>query len=91
MARNRSVAKASDALLSARIIPVVLLVVFLFLTCDPLIQGSLLALPVQVVISAGIGMMVMGYLLIRSIVRRRHDTHLFDWYCHGRLVGLDLG
>src|SRR5512140_1734717 len=68
VARNRSVAKASDALLSARIIPVVLLVVFLFLTRDPLIQGSLLALPVQVVISAGIGMMVMGYLLIRSIV-----------------------
>jgi Flp pilus assembly protein TadB len=68
VARNRSVAKASDALLSARIIPVVLLVVFLFLTRDPLIQGSLWALPVQVVISAGIGMMVVGYLLIRSIV-----------------------
>ena len=68
VARNRSVAKASDALMSARIIPVVLLVVFLFLTRDPLIQGSLLALPVQVVISAGIGMMVFGYLLIRSIV-----------------------
>ena len=60
VARNRSVAKASDALLSARIIPVVLLVVFLVLTRDPLIQGSLLALPVQVVISAGIGMMVAG-------------------------------
>jgi tight adherence protein B len=68
VARNRSVAKASDALLSAQIIPVVLLVVFLFLTRDPLIQGSLLALPVQIVISAGIGMMVIGYLLIRSIV-----------------------
>ena len=68
VARNRSVAKAADALLSARIIPVVLLVVFLFLTRDPLIRDSLLALPVQVVISAGIGMMVVGYLLIRSIV-----------------------
>ncbi len=68
VARNRSVAKASDALLSARIIPMVLLVVFLFLTRDPLIHDSLLALPVQVVISAGIGMMVFGYLIIRSIV-----------------------
>jgi Flp pilus assembly protein TadB len=68
VARNRSIAKASDALLSARLIPGVLLVVFLFLTRDPLIQGSLLALPVQVVISAGIGMMVVGYLMIRSIV-----------------------
>jgi tight adherence protein B len=68
VARNRAVAKAGDALLSARIIPVVLLIVFLFLTHDPLIQESLLSLPVQMVISAGIGMMVLGYLLIRSIV-----------------------
>ena len=68
VARNRSVAKASDALASARIIPIVLLVVFLFLTRDPLIRDSLLAFPVQIVISAGIGMMVVGYLLIRSIV-----------------------
>jgi hypothetical protein len=67
-ARNRSIAKAGDALLSARIIPCVLLVVFLFLTRDPLIRDSLLALPVQIVISAGIGMMVLGYLLIHSIV-----------------------
>lgn len=65
VARNRAVAKA---LLSARIIPVVLLIVFLFLTRDPLIQESILYLPVQVVISTGIGMMVLGYLLIRSIV-----------------------
>ncbi|PWB50524.1 MAG: hypothetical protein C3F13_16360 [Anaerolineales bacterium] len=68
VARNRSVAKASDALLSARLIPGVLLIVFLFLTRDPLIQKSLLVFPVQAVISAGIGMMVVGYLMIRSIV-----------------------
>ena len=68
VARNRSVAKASDVLLSARLIPMVLLVVFFFLTRDPLIQGSLLAFPVQIVISAGIGMMVIGYFLIRSII-----------------------
>ncbi len=53
VARNRAVAKAGDALLSARIIPVVLLIVFIFLTRDPLIRGSLLAFPVQAVISAG--------------------------------------
>ena len=68
VARNRAVAKAGDALLSARIIPVVLLIVFLVLTRDPLIRESLWSLPVQAVISAGIGMMVLGYLLIRSIV-----------------------
>ena len=66
-ARNRSVAKAGDAMLSARIIPCVLLVVFLFLSRDPLIHDSLLAVPVQIVISVGIGMMVLGYLLMRSI------------------------
>jgi tight adherence protein B len=68
VSRNRAVAKASDALLSARIIPLVLLFVFIFLTSDPLIRNSLLAFPVQAVIAAGIGLMVMGYLLIRSIV-----------------------
>ena len=68
VARNRAVAKAGDALLSARIIPVVLLIVFIFLTRDPLIRGSLLAFPVQAVIAVGIGLMVIGYLLIRSIV-----------------------
>ena len=68
VARNRAMAKAGDALVSARIIPAVLLVVFLYLTRDPLIRGTLLALPVQIVIAGGIGMMVLGYLLIRSIV-----------------------
>jgi hypothetical protein len=68
VSRNRAVAKAGDALLSARIIPVVLLVVFIFLTRDPLIRGSLLAFPVQAVIAMGIALMVIGYLLIRSIV-----------------------
>jgi len=68
VSRNRAVAKAGDALLSARIIPVVLLIVFIFLTRDPLIRGSLLAFPVQAIIAMGIGFMVIGYLLIRSIV-----------------------
>jgi pilus assembly protein TadC len=68
VSRNRAVAKAGDALLSARIIPVVLLIVFIFLTRDPLIRGSLLAFPVQTIIAMGIGLMVVGYLLIRSIV-----------------------
>jgi Flp pilus assembly protein TadB len=68
VSRNRAVAKAGDALLSARIIPVVLLIVFIFLTRDPLIRGSLLVFPVQAVIAMGIGLMVIGYLLIRSII-----------------------
>ena len=68
VARGRAVAKAGDVLLSARIIPLVLLVVFVFLTRDPLIRASLLAVPVQIAISAGIGLMGIGYLLINSIV-----------------------
>ena len=68
VARNRSVAKAADAFLSARIIPLVLLVVFLFLASDPLIRASLHSFPVQIVIAVGIGMMTVGYLVMRSIV-----------------------
>jgi len=68
VARNRAVAKAGDALLSAKIIPVVLLVVFIYLSRDPLIRSSLYELPVQLVIAVGIGMMAFGYLIIRSIV-----------------------
>ena len=68
VARNRAVAKAGDALLSSRIIPVVLLVVFLYLTRDPLVKASLYAFPVQLVIAGGIGLMAVGYLIIRSIV-----------------------
>ena len=68
VARNRSVAKAADAFLSARIIPLVLLVVFVFLSSDPLIRASLNSFPVQIVIAVGIGMMAVGYLVMRSIV-----------------------
>ena len=68
ISRNRAVARAGDAMVSARIIPVVLLIVFIFLTRDQLIRGSLLAFPIQAIIAAGIGLMVAGYVLIRSIV-----------------------
>ena len=45
-----------------------LLIVFLYLTRDPLIRASLYALPVQLVIAGGIALMSLGYLIIRSIV-----------------------
>jgi pilus assembly protein TadC len=45
VARNRAVAKAGDALLSAKIIPIMLLIVFLFLSRDPLIRSALPRLP----------------------------------------------
>lgn len=67
-ARNRAVARAGDVMVSARLLPVVLLVVFLFLTRDPLIRSSLYALPVQIVIGAAMGMIALGYGLIRSLV-----------------------
>ncbi|MDD5369150.1 MAG: hypothetical protein PHQ40_08695 [Anaerolineaceae bacterium] len=68
VARGRAQAKAGDALLSARIIPGVLLVVLIYLLQDPLIRGSLGALTVQLTLGAGMAVMAGGYLVLASIV-----------------------
>jgi pilus assembly protein TadC len=68
IARNRAQAKAGDSLVSAKVLPVVLLLVLLYLSRDPMIHASLQALPVQIVIGGTMAAMVGGYLIIRSMI-----------------------
>lgn len=68
-ARNRTRAKAGDAMLSAKIIPGVLAVVLAFLAQSPTTQASLHTIPVQIVLGLTIVLMVSGYLLMRSMVQ----------------------
>jgi pilus assembly protein TadC len=68
IARNRAQAKAGDSLVSAKVLPVVLLLVLLYLSQDPMIHASLQALPVQIVIGGTMAAMVGGYLIIRSMI-----------------------
>ena len=68
MARNRAQAKAGDSLVSAKVLPVVLFLILLYLGQDPMIRSSLSAFPVQIVISISIAAMLGGYLLIRSMI-----------------------
>jgi Flp pilus assembly protein TadB len=68
-ARNRTRAKAGDAMLSAKIIPGVLAVVLAFLAQSPTTQASLRTIPVQIVLGLTIVLMVLGYLLMRSMVQ----------------------
>ncbi len=68
VARNRTKAKAGDAMLSAKVIPGVLGIMIVYLSQDPMVRESLLALPVQIVLALTIGAMVMGYFIMRSMV-----------------------
>ena len=68
IARNRAQAKAGDALISARTIPGVLVVIVAYLSQDPLVRQSLLALPVQIILGLTIAAMAAGYLIMRSMV-----------------------
>lgn len=68
VARNRTQAKAGDAMLSAKVIPAVLGVMIVYLSQDPMVRESLMALPVQMVLAVAIGAMVFGYFIMRSMV-----------------------
>ena len=68
IARNRAQAKAGDALISARTIPGVLVVIVAYLSQDPLVRQSLLALPVQIILGLTIAAMAAGYWIMRSMV-----------------------
>lgn len=68
-ARNQTVAKASDAMTSAKTIPIVLVCVLAFLAQDPTTQESLRSLPVQLVLGVAIACMVSGYVIMRSMVQ----------------------
>lgn len=67
-ARNRTRAKAGDAMLSARIIPAVLAFVIASLSRDPMVHQSLSTLPIQLILGLTIAAMAGGYLLMRSMV-----------------------
>jgi Flp pilus assembly protein TadB len=67
-ARNRTRAKAGDAMLSARVIPVVLALVIASLSRDPMVHQSLASLPIQLILGLTICAMAGGYLLMRSMV-----------------------
>jgi len=68
-ARNRTRSKAGDAMLSAKIIPGVLVVVLAFLAQSPSTQASLRSLPVQIVLGLTIGLMAAGYMVMNSMVQ----------------------
>jgi tight adherence protein C len=68
IARNRAQAKAGDSLVSAKVLPVVLIFVLIYLSQDPMVRTSLTALPVQIVIGGTMVAMVGGYFIIRSMI-----------------------
>jgi hypothetical protein len=62
-------AKAGDAMMSAKMIPGVLAVVLMYLGQSPTTQLALRSLPVQIVLGVTIVVMAGGYLLMRSMVQ----------------------
>ena len=68
IARNRAQAKAGDSLVSAKVLPVVLIFILIYLSQDPVVRSSLIALPVQIVIGVTMAAMVGGYFIIRSMI-----------------------
>ena len=68
IARNRAQAKAGDSLVSAKVLPAVLLLILIYLSQDPMVRASLNAIPVQIVIGVTMAAMVAGYVIIRSMI-----------------------
>jgi len=68
IARNRAQAKAGDSLVSAKVLPVVLIFILIYLSQDPMVRSSLTALPVQIVIGGTMAAMAGGYFIIRSMI-----------------------
>lgn len=68
IARNRAQAKAGDSLVSAKVLPGVLVAILAYLSSDPMVRESLGALPVQIVIGLTMTSMVAGYFIIRSMI-----------------------
>ncbi|MCE5208086.1 MAG: hypothetical protein LLG42_07200 [Chloroflexi bacterium] len=68
IARNRAQAKAGDSLVSAKVLPAVLILILIYLSQDPMVHSSLSALPVQIVIGVTMAAMVGGYFIMRSMI-----------------------
>jgi Flp pilus assembly protein TadB len=67
-ARNRTRAKAGDAMSSAKIIPILLVIVMAYLGQNPSTKATMTALPVQIVLGLTIVVMAAGYVIMRSLV-----------------------
>lgn len=68
-ARNRAQAKAGDVMVSTMILPVMLILVILYLSSDPLFAASLQEGPVQIVLAGTVLAMVAGYFVLRSMIQ----------------------
>ena len=68
IARNRAQAKAGDSLVSAKVLPAILVLILVYLSQDPMVRASLSAFPIQVVIGMTMAAMVAGYVIIRSMI-----------------------
>lgn len=68
IARNRAQAKAGDSLVSAKVLPAILILILIYLSQDPMVHSSLSALPVQIVIGVTMAAMVGGYFIMRSMI-----------------------
>jgi Flp pilus assembly protein TadB len=68
IARNRAQAKTGDSLVSAKVLPAVLVLILIYLSQDPMVRASLTAVPVQIVIGVTMAAMVAGYVIIRSMI-----------------------
>jgi len=68
VARNRAQAKAGDSLVSAKVLPGVLVAILAYLSSDPMVRESLSALPVQIAIGLTMAAMVGGYFIMRSMI-----------------------
>jgi tight adherence protein B len=68
--RNHARAKAAQALQAARLIPLVMGGVLVFMAGDPATAESFRTPAVQVVIAAAMGVMLLGFLSMRREIRR---------------------
>lgn len=68
-ARNRTRAKAADSMMTAKMIPAVLVFVIITLSASPSIQQSLHSLGVQIILGITIAAMTLGYVLMNSMVQ----------------------
>lgn len=68
--RNRARARASQALQASVIIPAVLVVVLVMMAGDPSVRSAFGMPVVQITIALSMGVMALGYLYMRSQVRK---------------------
>jgi hypothetical protein len=55
IARNRAQAKARDSLVSAKVLPAVLVLILIYISQDSMVRASFNAMPVQIVIGVTMG------------------------------------